>query len=148
MDLYIKAFQDLTVDELFEILRLRIAVFVVEQRCPYQEADDIDKKALHVYFTEEGKIAAYLRVFPDPAEPAAARIGRVIAVKRRRGLGTKILQAGMDAAKTKLGASKIIVEAQTYTRGLYEKQGFVQTSEEFLEDGIPHIRMETKLGDR
>jgi len=79
-------------------------------------------------------------VIPSETSPGKAAIGRVIAKKRRCGLGTKILAAGIDAA-AKLGARVIDIEAQTYAKGLYEKFGFVQTSEEFLLDGIAHIAM-------
>lgn len=75
----------------------------------------------------------------------SAAIGRVIAVKRRCGLGSKIVAAAVNIAKEKFGADKITIEAQTYARRLYEKAGFHQTSEEFLEDGIPHIRMQLTL---
>ena len=78
------------------------------------------------------------------AFPTAA-IGRVIAVKRRCGLGTKIVAAAIETARDKLGADMITIEAQVYARSLYENLGFRQTSEEFLEDGIPHIQMQLEL---
>ena len=74
-----------------------------------------------------------------------ASIGRVIAVKRRRGLGSKIVAVAIDTAKEKLAAERITIEAQVYARSLYEKAGFYQTSEVFLEDGIPHIQMQLDL---
>ena len=78
--------------------------------------------------------------FPDGS------IGRVIAVKRRCGIGSQIVSAAIDVAKEKFNASKITIEAQVYARTLYERAGFHQTSEEFLEDGIPHIQMELEGG--
>ena len=72
-------------------------------------------------------------------------IGRVISRKRRCGLGTEVLKEGIKAAKEIYHAEKIILEAQVYARTLYEKQGFIQTSDEFLEDGIPHIQMTLKI---
>lgn len=141
MELHIKHYAELTAEELYEIMELRVAVFVVEQTCPYQEIDGRDKQAYHVYLTDETGIQAYLRVLDRGAAFEEVSIGRVIAVKRRQGLGTRILQAGIQTAREKFHAGSIVIEAQTYARGLYEKQGFRQTSEEFLEDGIPHIRM-------
>lgn len=141
MDLIIKHFNELTTKELYDIYKLRVSVFVVEQKCPYQEADEADQVAYHVWLENESRIHAYLRVLPKGAVFDDVSIGRVIAVKRRCGLGSQILAAGIQAAKEKFGAERIVIEAQTYARKLYENAGFVQTSEEFLEDGIPHIQM-------
>lgn len=141
----IKKYEDLTRDELFEILKLRNAVFIVEQKCPYQDIDEIDKTAYHIFLQNEDGIQAYLRVFPSNTSPEEVRIGRVIAVKRRCGLGSRILSEGIKVAKEKLHASVIGLEAQVYARTLYEKQGFIQTSEVFLEDGIPHVEMKLRI---
>lgn len=137
MNIYVKSFEELTLDELYEILKIRVNVFVVEQNCPYSELDDIDKDAYHVYIKDEDGIQAYLRVF----KRGEASIGRVLSLKRRQGLGTKVLREGIKVAKKKYDAERIVIEAQVYARSMYEKLGFVQASEEFLEDGIPHIKM-------
>ena len=136
-----KRFGELTAEELYAVLRLRVSVFVVEQKCPYMELDDLDQAAIHVWLEDEDGIQAYLRILDRGVENENVAIGRVIAVKRRCGLGSRILQEGMKAAKELLGADKIYVEAQTYASGFYEKQGFRQVSGEFLLDGIPHVRM-------
>ena len=141
MELVIKKFNELTIEELHEILKVRVAVFVVEQNCPYQEVGDKDKYSYHVYFRDENGIQAYLRVIEKNNDSDEVAIGRVIAIKRRCGLGTKILEEGIKVAKNYMKANKIVLEAQTYARELYEKLGFKQTSEEFLEDEIPHIKM-------
>ena len=145
MELVIKHFSELSAEELFEIYKLRISVFVVEQKCPYQEVDDADRVAYHLWLKDEDGIEAYARVLPQKAFSSTAMIGRVIAVKRRCGLGSKILEAAIHAAKANLHADKITVEAQVYARSLYEKHGFRQTSEEFLEDGIAHIQMQLNV---
>ena len=142
MEKVVKAFNELSLEELVEIYQLRVAVFVVEQKCPYQEIDDLDKYAVHIYFRENGKIQAYCRVIPQGVLSENVHIGRVISIKRRCGLGTQLLNAGIEYAKDVFKAKKIIVEAQVYARKLYEKCGFVQISEEFIEDGILHINME------
>jgi len=141
MQIIIKKYNELTTDELYEILKLRIAVFVVEQNCPYQDIDDKDKAAVHIYMKDENGINAYLRVLPQGVSYAEASIGRVISVRRRKGLATTLMKEGISVAKEYFGADSIRIEAQVYARKLYENLGFVQVSEEFLEDGIPHIEM-------
>ena len=145
MELTVKHFSQLSAEELFEIYRLRVSVFIVEQRCPYQDVDDADKIAYHLWLRDENGIAAYARLLPPGAAFPTAAIGRVIAVRRRCGLGTRIVDAAINAAREKLSADVITIEAQVYARSLYEKAGFVQTSEEFLEDGIPHVQMQLRL---
>ncbi len=141
MELTGKHFSELTTEELFDIYKLRVSVFVVEQNCPYQEVDSADKTAYHIWLKEDGELLAYLRVLPRGVVREEVSLGRVIAVRRRCGLGSRILAAGIRTAVERFGADCIVIEAQTYAQGLYEKAGFVQTSEEFLEDGIPHIQM-------
>ena len=145
MELIVKHFSELSAEELFEIYKLRVSVFIVEQSCPYQDIDDADKSAYHVWLRDEDGIEAYARVLPAGVAFPTAAFGRVIAVKRRCGLGTKIVAAAIEKARDKLGADMITIEAQVYARSLYENLGFRQTSEEFLEDGIPHIQMQLEL---
>ena len=141
MELVVKHFRELTAAELFEIYKLRVSVFVVEQNCPYQEVDEADLAAYHLYLKDDDGIPAYLRVLPKGATHDEVSIGRVISVKRRCGIGTQIVQAGIAVAREKFRAECIDIGAQTYARTLYENVGFVQSGEEFLEDGIPHIPM-------
>ena len=145
MKLYCKEFDELTTDELYRILTLRVSVFVVDQNCPYQEVDGKDRRACHLWLEDEDGIQAYLRVLVKGVSFPAASIGRVIAVKRRQGLGTRIVKEGIRVAKERFGADAITIEAQTYARKLYENLGFRQTSEEFLDEGIPHIQMDLTL---
>ena len=141
MRLYVKRYDDLTKDELYALAKLRIAVFVVEQNCPYMELDDRDQDAIHVWLEDEDGIEAYLRVMDRGVESEHVSIGRVIAVRRRSGIGTQVLSEGIRAAKDYFAADQIYLEAQVYAKSFYEKSGFRQISEEFLEDGIPHIKM-------
>lgn len=145
MNVIVKHFSELTTEELVEIYKLRVSVFVVEQQCLYQEIDDADKEAYHIWLQGEAGMEAYARVLPKGTAFPTVAIGRVIAVKRRCGLGSRIVAAAIDAAKERLGADTITLEAQVYARRLYEKAGFYQTSDEFLEDDIPHIRMQLDL---
>ena len=141
MVLTVKRFDELTLQELYQVLKLRESVFVVEQNCPYQEIDGNDVDAVHLWLSDEDGIVAYARVLKPGTMFETAAIGRVISVKRRRGYATEILKQGIRIARECFSAEKITVEAQVYARKLYEGVGFVQTSDEFLEDGIPHILM-------
>ena len=142
MELTVKKFSELTVFELFEIYKLRSAVFVVEQKCIYQDIDDADKMAYHVFLKDGDGIQAYLRVLSaEHSGHGHVMIGRVIAAKRGCGLGRRIVAEGIIVAREKFGGEKIIVAAQTYAKGFYERSGFVRSSDEFVEDGIPHVMM-------
>ena len=143
MNLVSKYFADLTTRELYEILKARCAVFVVEQNCVYQDIDGQDPTSLHVFFEDEGRIAAYLRAFVK--EPGVVQMGRVLTVDRGIGLGGMILRAGIKEIRERFHPRKIYIEAQSYTVGFYAREGFRVTSEEFLEDGIPHVKMELDL---
>ena len=141
VEISVKSFEELTKAELYALLRLRESVFVVEQNCPYQELDGRDDRAYHVIGREGEEMVAYLRILDRGAEHEEVAIGRVIALRRRQGLGSRILQAGIRAAQEKFGARRIYLEAQTYARAFYERQGFQQISPEFMLDGIPHVAM-------
>ena len=142
MNWILKHFSELSNRELYEILRVRVSVFVVEQTCPYQEIDEADFDAYHLFLTDEsGHIRAYLRIFEKDAE--FVRLGRILTTERGTGLGLKLIFEGMRVAETLYGRRRFYVEAQSYAIGFYEKAGFRVVSEEFWEDGIPHVKMET-----
>lgn len=141
MELVVKKFDELTAKELYDILKLRVDVFVVEQECAYPEIDGKDLDAYHVWLKDEEGIAAYLRVLDKGVSFEDAAVGRVISARRRKGYGTIVLKEGIRIAREKFKADKITIEAQVYARKFYENVGFIQVSEEFLEDGIPHILM-------
>ena len=143
MNLVSKYFTDLTIRELYEILKARSAIFVVEQNCVYQDIDGLDPTSLHVFLEDEGRIAAYLRAFVK--EPGVVQMGRVLTVRRGVGLGGKLLRAGIEEIRERFHPRKIYIEAQSYAVGFYAREGFRVTSEEFLEDGIPHVKMELVL---
>ena len=146
MELIVKHFDDLSTTELYEILKTRSEIFVVEQNCPYQDLDDHDQQAVHVFcWNEEGRIAACLRVFWRDEKNGVAQIGRVVTLKHGLGLGGMILNKGVELARIKFHAAKIYLEAQQYAIGYYRKEGFEVVSEPFLEDGIPHVKMEKVL---
>lgn len=141
METVVKKFHELSADDLYSILQLRIDVFVVEQRCAYREADGLDRGALHVFLRDEKGIAAYLRVMAPGVEGPCASIGRVVSARRGLGLGKKVLLAGISAAKSVFGDGPLYLEAQVHAAPFYEKAGFRKISGEFLLDGIPHVKM-------
>ena len=141
MQTYRKRFSELNAYDLYEILKLRFDVFVLEQTCLYPEIDNLDQEAIHVYIKDGEDIVAYLRVLDRGVESEDVAIGRVIAKNRRQGLGTLVLKEGIKAAKEFFDAHAIYLEAQTYAKEFYENLGFEQISDEFLLDGIAHIKM-------
>lgn len=141
MEISVRRFSELSVQELYDILKLRVNVFVVEQCCPYPELDDKDQSALHLCFREEGELVAYLRIMDRGVSSEYVTLGRVISATRRQGLGSALLREGIRQAEERFGAESIYLEAQVYAIPFYEKQGFRVISEEFLEDGIPHVKM-------
>ena len=145
MELIVKRFDELTLDELFAIYQLRAKVFVVEQDCAYLDVVDTDKVAIHLWLQDEDGIQAYARVLPQGAVFEDASIGRVIAAKRRQGLGTRIVAEAIKIVQERFHAKSITIEAQSYAQELYAKAGFVQTSDEFMLDGLPHVEMKLTL---
>ena len=139
--LHKKPFHQLTTDELYELLRVRSEVFVVEQNCVYQDLDGDDQKAIHLWLTLEGKTVALARVCPAGTHMTEISIGRVITTERGKGYGKEILLHAIDAATEHFGATLIDIEAQEYAKGFYESVGFKQSSDTFMLDGIPHIKM-------
>ena len=141
MTLHKKTFQELTTDELYEVLRVRNDVFVVEQNCVYQDLDYDDQKAIHLWLTVEDKVVALARVCPADTHMKEISIGRVISTERGKGYGKQIMLHAIDAAIEHFDAKLIDIEAQEYAKGFYEGVGFKQSSEKFMLDGIPHIKM-------
>jgi ElaA protein len=139
----VKSFEALSVHELYDILRLRSAIFVVEQNCVYLDLDKKDKKALHLYGEYNGKIVAYSRLFEPGIYFDNASIGRVVVDKdyRHKKWGHELMQESIRAIKNHYNATKITISAQLYLKKFYESNGFSQTSAMYLEDDIPHIEM-------
>lgn len=139
MELVVKKFEELNINELYEILRVRQDVFVVEQECAYPDIDGVDQEAVHAFLRDETGIKAYLRVFFK--DESTAQIGRMMTTQRGGGYGGALLKEGIRIARDMLNKAAIYIEAQTYAIGFYAREGFQVTSEEFLEDGIPHVKM-------
>ena len=139
--LHKKTFQELTTDELYELLRVRSEVFVVEQNCVYQDMDGDDQKSIHLWLTVADKIVALARVCPAGTHMKEISIGRVITTERGKGYGKQIMLHAIEASVKHFGATLIDIEAQEYAKGFYENVGFEQSSDTFMLDGIPHIKM-------
>jgi ElaA protein len=143
MNFKVKYFSELSTTELYQILLLRSEVFVVGQDCVYQDVDDKDQEAIHIFSQKEDKIIAYTRIFKGGDYFDKASIGRVVVKESQRKFkfGHAVLKASIDAIEEIFKEKEIIISAQLYLQKFYESHGFFQVGEGYLEDGIPHIRM-------
>ncbi|CAA9195192.1 GNAT family N-acetyltransferase [Flavobacterium collinsii] len=139
----IKPFEALNVNELYDLLKLRSEIFVVEQNCVYLDLDGKDKKALHLIGEYDGKTVAYVRLFDAGISFDNASIGRVVVDVnyRDRKWGHDLMREAIAAIKLNFNKEAITIGAQLYLKKFYESHGFVQTSEMYLEDDIEHIEM-------
>jgi ElaA protein len=142
----IKRFNELTVIELYEVLQLRSEVFVVEQNCVYQDIDSKDHKALHVLGYYQNELTAYSRLFDAKYYFEEASVGRVIVRQKFRkfNFGHELMRISIAAIAVNFQQTTITISAQEYLKNFYESHGFVQTSEMYLEDDIPHIEMKRR----
>ena len=136
-------FDELTARKLYEFLKLRVDVFIVEQECPYPELDNLDQESIHMAYTENGRTLAYARLVPGGVKYDLPSIGRVIVHPdaRSRGLAKQLLEKSIDYILMEWKANEIQLQGQVYLKGFYESFGFVPMSEEYDEDGIPHVDM-------
>jgi ElaA protein len=143
MEISIKTFEELSLDELYTLLQLRSEIFVVEQDCVYQDVDGKDQKALHILGWEEGKLIAYTRCFKPGDYFEEAAIGRILVREnyRKFGYGHQITKASIKAIKKYFHTDTVKISAQTYLVIFYETHGFRAIGDRYLEDGIPHVAM-------
>jgi ElaA protein len=143
MSWYLKKFEELTNIELYNLLKERTTVFVVEQNCPYLEVDGKDPFSYHLYKEDNGKIIAYLRIVPAGVTYQEISIGRVFVKKEYRGQGIaeELLKKGLDFIQNELQEANVKIQAQDYLRKFYSSFGFQTISETYLEDNIPHVDM-------
>ena len=142
-----KSFNQLTLDEMYQLLSLRTAVFVVEQNCPYQELDGKDQVAKHPWLeNENGQLMVLCRLLPKGISFAEASIGRVLVNPEFRGqnLGRGLIEKALEVLKED-GEEAVTIEAQYYLRDFYASFGFVENSEPFYEDDIKHVNMILKF---
>ena len=138
-----KRFEELTVHELYSILRLRSEVFVVEQNCVFQDMDNKDQSSYHLMGWEKDVLIAYTRLVPPGVSYEMASIGRVITSQSARGsgIGKLLMEKSIDEAERLFGKAPIKIGAQLYLREFYQSLGFIQSSDVYDEDGIDHIEM-------
>ena len=143
METIVKSFEELTTNELYQLLQLRSEVFVVEQDCAYQDVDGKDQEALHLMIFDSKTLVAYARIFKPGAYLEMACVGRVVvkAAHRGKSLGNQLMKSAINTVQEKFHTSEIGLSAQTYLTKFYDDLGFQAVGEEYLEDGIPHILM-------
>lgn len=144
MEFVSKEFSKLTTTELYEILKSRAEIFLLEQGIVCQDMDDVDYESMHYFFAEGKRVIAYLRAFICDKENNYVKIGRVLTLEHKKGLGSELMKKSIADINERINPSKIIVSAQKQAAGFYEKMGFVPVSGEYLEEGIVHIKMELK----
>ena len=138
-----KKFSELSVEEIYELLKLRTEIFVVEQECIYQDMDGKDNLAVHLLGKEHKKIIAYTRIFGPGEYYDEPSIGRVVVDKKRRGedKGKEIMKESINYIKNNMQEKEIVLSAQKYLDKFYRDLGFKSEGEDYLEDGIPHQKM-------
>lgn len=143
MNFQIKKFEDLTADEIYEILRIRSEVFVVEQNCAFQDCDNDDQNSYHIFSAENDRIVSYLRVLKKGISYNEISIGRVLVAKDHRGKGVakELLIKAIEFIENTLNECEIRISAQEYLKEFYSSLGFEISSDMYLEDEIPHIEM-------
>lgn len=136
----LKTFNQLSTSELFAIYQARVAVFVVEQHCAYQEVDNKDLIAWHLFAKEQQNLTAYCRIIPQQDR---VYIGRVLVTEPMRGSGLarQLMQQALAVCKQRWQGLPIYIQAQAYLQDFYQSLGFERISEIYLEDGIPHLDM-------
>lgn len=139
----IKKFEDLTTEELYQILKARVDVFVVEQNCPYPELDDYDQKAVHLWAEKNGEVISYCRIFDIDIKYEEASIGRVLTKinYRHLKLGSVLMRLALATIEGRFGTRKVRISAQDYLLNFYQIFGFRDTGKKYLEDDIPHTEM-------
>ena len=142
MNFYAKTFSELTNDELYEILKSRYEIFTIEQNIVYQDMDDIDKAALHCFFVENGRVVGYLRAYENDGK---TKIGRVLSLYHGKGIGKELMQRSLPVIKEHFGSDTVALNSQSHAESFYAMFGFKTVSEEFLEAGVPHVKMEMKI---
>lgn len=143
MDWIAKTFEQLTSHELYQLLRARVDVFVVEQQCAYREIDDVDQASIHLFLEDKGEILAYARIIPKGVLYYRMSIGRILVPQAYRGndYGRQLLTTAIDWIEHNWEKQEIMLHAQVYLRDFYQSFGFEVVTDVYLEDGIPHVDM-------
>ena len=138
MEFKAKLFNELSARELYEIVRARQEIFLMEQRIVCRDFDGVDYDALHCFLWEDNKVVAYMRAFMQDGE---IRLGRFLTVRHGEGLGRRLMELSLPIVKASFNCDKISFHAQKHAEGFYLKLGFKTVSDVFLEEGIEHVEM-------
>ncbi|MGZ3862855.1 MAG: GNAT family N-acetyltransferase [Bacteroidia bacterium] len=147
MRIRVKKFKELSVNELYDLLRLRTEIFVLEQKCVYIDQDYNDQESIHILGYEKKKLVAYARVVPPDTIFKTVSIGRVVVNKKFRGraFGYEIMEKAIETAVKKYKPEVISISAQKHLEGFYGNLGFKSVGKVYLDDNIPHIKMLLKF---
>lgn len=139
----IKSFEEITTSELYEIIKARVDVFVVEQDCPYPDLDGYDRQAIHLWAEQENSVLAYCRIFNKGIKYPETSIGRVLTTEKARGksLGKQLIQYAVETIENRFHTTEVRISAQDYLLRFYSGFGFEDTGKKYLEDNIPHTEM-------
>ena len=138
MNFIAKKFKELTVSELYEIVRARQEIFLMEQNIVCRDFDGVDYDALHCFLWENDKVVAYMRAFMQDGE---VHLGRFLTIRHGEGLGRRLMETALPVIKAEFACDKISFHAQKHAEGFYLKLGFKTVSDVFMEEGIPHVLM-------
>ena len=147
MKIVVKRFKELSVEEIYQILKVRADVFIIEQKCIYKDIDGKDEKAMHVMGKNNNEIIAYTRILEGGEDYDFPSISRVVVKKENRGKerGRKIMKESIKYIVEELKEKTIVLAAQKYLEKFYRELGFIAEGEEYLEDEIPHQKMKLKI---
>lgn len=140
MNFIAKKFEDLTVSELYEIVRARQEIFLMEQRIVCRDFDGVDYDALHCFLWENDKVVAYMRAFMEGGE---IHLGRFLTIRHGEGLGRRLMESALPVIREHFGCEEVSFHAQKHAEGFYLKLGFKTVSDVFMEEGIPHVLMKS-----
>ena len=140
-----KRFDGLTTSELYEILRSRSEIFMLEQNIHCQDMDGVDYDSLHCFLEEDGRVVGYLRAYASKEHAGAVKIGRVLSLCHGVGIGTVLMEKSLIAIKEFFGCDRLYVNSQKHAVTFYERFGFCVISDEFLEEGVPHLKMTRQI---
>jgi len=143
MNFIAKTFSELSLTELYEIIKSRSEIFLLEQNIVCQDLDDVDYNSLHCFFFDGKRVTAYLRAFR--LDKDVVTIGRVLTLEHGKGVGSELMRRSMEEIQRRLPCKKISIHAQKQAVEFYKKLGFCVVSDEFLEEGVVHVTMETNI---
>jgi len=143
VNLIVKSFSELSLEELYEIIKSRSEIFLLEQNIVCQDLDDVDYNSVHCFFYDDKRVIAYLRAFA--LDNDTVTIGRVLTLEHRKGLGSELMKKSIEEIQKRFQCKKISLHAQKQAVEFYKKLGFHITSDEFLEEGVVHVTMEMEI---